>query len=360
LLGAAAVGTARIAAMVRALVVAAFLLAFAPAAAVAAPRPVGVVGETLGRFDRDSLALSGEGTPVLEPHAPGVLSPDGRRVAMGLSMAPPAGVSGRIGLWIVDSKTLHVVHAVPTGIAAEQVAYPGVVAALLQSGALVVVNPDTGEITHRYELHTGSICTARPASYPGGAVFLLAGSPLRLANVDAAGRVHIVTLGRLRSANCSSFALAVDPARRQAYVAAGDKVAEVALATRHVRYHAVRGSRTGRRVARWVPGAGLAVAGGGKLRLLDPRTWRTRWSVPGATGVAVTGTSVLAVGDGVRAYSYSGRLRYRALRGETIDALELAAGRAYAQSLQHVTVLDAATGAVRARLAQLFTRPWLL
>jgi hypothetical protein len=60
----------------------------APAASLAAATSIGVLGHTLARFDRDTLQPVGPQTQILEPHAPGVLSPDGKRPAMGVSTSP--------------------------------------------------------------------------------------------------------------------------------------------------------------------------------------------------------------------------------------------------------------------------------
>jgi hypothetical protein len=98
------------------------------APALAAPEPFGVVEQTLGRFDRDTLV------PIGVSANPG----------------PGAGPGGRVGLWIVEPSRMQVEHAVQTRIAAEAVAYPGVVAALLQNGRLITVNPRTGAITARH------------------------------------------------------------------------------------------------------------------------------------------------------------------------------------------------------------------
>jgi hypothetical protein len=57
-----------------------------------------VFGHTLARLDRDTLQPVGPQTQVIETHAPGVLSPEGRRMAMGISTNPPPGQRGRVGL----------------------------------------------------------------------------------------------------------------------------------------------------------------------------------------------------------------------------------------------------------------------
>src|SRR4051812_33182434 len=113
-------------------------------AAAGAQEPLGFAVQTFGRFDRDTLTPIDPSLALPEPHARPVYSPDGTRVALGLSAAGDR--TRRIGVWIVDPKRMAVEHAIATGIAAEAVVYPGVVAALLQDGRLVVIDPRTGKI----------------------------------------------------------------------------------------------------------------------------------------------------------------------------------------------------------------------
>src|SRR4051812_18723463 len=117
--------------------VAALAVLIAPAAA-RAQTPVGIVENALGRFDRDTLQPAGPVVALREPHARPVFSPDGERFAVGLSKAGTS-TTPRIGLWIVDPDRMTVEREVHTGIAAEAVVYPGVVAALLQNGELLIV-----------------------------------------------------------------------------------------------------------------------------------------------------------------------------------------------------------------------------
>jgi hypothetical protein len=338
----------------------------AMAASLAAATSLGVFGHTLARFDRDTLQPVGPQTPIIEPHARGVLSPDGKRLAMGVSTSPPPGQRGRIGLWIVDAAKLRVVHQVSTGIAAEAVAFPGVVAALLQGGELVIVDPATGQITARRRTGADSLCGPRSEAFAGGAVVPLLGPGAnpRLALVDARGRIRVVRLRlRVGRGTCPTMGLAVDRAGNRAFAATGDgQVAEVSLRTRRVRYHRtdVRTSAPRWRAA-WVPGAGLAVvAAGSGLHMLDPKTWRTRWRARDAKDLALSGTTLVTAGDGVRAYEPDGHRRFHALGRRAVGWFEVAAGLVYADDGRGLNVLDLGSGRVRSRLPPTNYGFWLL
>ena len=97
------------------------LIAAGPAPA--AREPLGIVEQTLGRFEPDTLAPVGARIDIAEPHTGPVLSPAGDLFALGVSAdpGPGAGPGGRVGLWIVDPSRMTVEHAVQTGIAAETV-----------------------------------------------------------------------------------------------------------------------------------------------------------------------------------------------------------------------------------------------
>jgi DNA-binding beta-propeller fold protein YncE len=304
----------------------------------AATAPLGVFRNTLAHFDRDTLQPVGPQTQVLEPHAPGALSPDGKRLAMGVSASPPPGVRGRIGLWIVDPQTLSVLHAVPTGIAAEQVAFPGVVAALLQNGDLVVVDPKSGRITARRHTRGDGLCSGRPATLRGGAIFgVTARGRASVALVSAAGRVRTIALRLRYRGACGHIGLAVDPSGRRAFATTGDgRVAEIDLSTRHIRYH--RTTARGR-IAAWVSGAGLAIAGPG-LYILNPRTWRTRRWERDARQLVVSGNTVVTAGRGVTAYEPNGHRRFHALGSRAIIWFQATAGRIYADDGHHLNVID--------------------
>jgi hypothetical protein len=337
---------------------------------------LGLVHSDLGRFQPDSLRPVGPRGTVAESHAPGVLSPDGSRLAFGLSKSPEPGtpVHGRVGLSIVDPATLEVLHEVQTGIAAEQVGFPGPVAAMLQGGELVIVDPDRGVIERRLS-GIGGECIAmqRPAATPGKAVFTTvgAGGRVRIAVVGRRGGVRTARLRRLRAAGPScGVGVAADPARDRVFVVARSLVAEVALGTLRTRYRRVPSlaSRCGSdepcgdaRTVAWIPGAGLALAGetiaGNRgershalgLVVLDRRLRHVRWHDMRASAVAASRRRVLALGDGVRGYGPDGRHRFTALRGRAVQGAEIVAGRAYVASGSRLFVLGAGRGAVRSR-----------
>ena len=70
----------------------------------------------LARFDPLSLRPVSRQVPIAEYHDAWALSPDGSRVALGMS-AP--GREGRIGILVVDLETMKVVRGIETGVAAE-------------------------------------------------------------------------------------------------------------------------------------------------------------------------------------------------------------------------------------------------
>jgi hypothetical protein len=317
------------------------------APALAAREPFGVVEQTLGRFDPDTLTPVGASIEVGEPHTGPVLSPTANRFAMGVSAnpSPGAGPGGRVGLWIVDPSRMEVEHAVQTGIAAEVVAFPGVVAALLQNGRLVTVDPRTGSITGRHTV--GYSSCAPPAVHAAGrGVFvneIRANGLIEMAFVDADGTLHkkTVQLGGGWTGSCRNTPLVADPARHRVYVVGPRNVAVVDVATRRATLRPIGDSSTSRYAA-LVPGGGLAVAGAQGLRVLDTRTWTTRWRDRAARSVIVSGRTVLASGHGVRARAAGGRLRWRrAVAGAAIAA---AAGRVYVNTRKELRILDLASG----------------
>jgi hypothetical protein len=343
---------------------------------IAATTVLGLVSGDLGRFQPDRLTPIGPRVSVAEPHAPGVLSPDGDRLAIGLSKSPEAGTPfrGRVGLAILDPATMRVLHEVQTGIAAEQVGFPGPVAAMLQGGDLVIVDPERGVVERRFRGIGGDCSTMqRPAATPGRAVFTTVGASgrVRIVVVGRRGGVRTARLARLRvrGPRCG-VPVAADAVGDRAFVVVGPLVAEVALDTLRTRYRRVPslerrcGSEdtcTDARTAAWVPGTGLAVAGetisagcGQRRRalglvVLDRRLRHVRWRDTRASAVAASRGRVLALGDGIRGYDPDGRRRFTALRGKAVLEAEIVAGRAYVSSCRNLVVLDAHTGARRSR-----------
>lgn len=336
------------------------VLALPSAAAAAARQPLGLVEQTLGRFDPDTLAPVGPSLEVQEPHTAPVPSPDRQRLALGLSAAPASGNGGRIGLWIVERARMRVLRAVATGIAAEAVAYPGVIAALLQNGELVIVDPATGAITRRRSIGS-SHCSPPAVAVGRRGVFVNEVRPdgvVEIAVVDARGRVALANV-RLKVApsasECRIAPLVADPAGRRVFVIGTSRVAVVDVLTRRVSFHAI-GDRGLRRTAALLPGGGLAVAGDRGLRVLDTRRWTLRWRDASARSVLVSGRTVLAFGGRIRARdARDGRLRWTA-SGDATLAGAVAAGRVYVSSARALRILDLATGRLRGVRAPIRTQ----
>jgi hypothetical protein len=82
-----------------------------------------------------------------------------------------------------------ITHEVRTGIAGEAVVYPGVVAALLQDGTLVVVDPDSGRIRSRRRVGYSS-CAPQPFTRLGHGIVVnaLNGPAPRWSSSTPAGR----------------------------------------------------------------------------------------------------------------------------------------------------------------------------
>jgi hypothetical protein len=314
----------------RQLVVVVLASLLAPATA-AAQRPLGVVEQTLGRFDRDTLQPVGPTLDLREPHAAPVFSPDGERFAIGLSKAGSAGTT-RIGLWIVDPDQMKLVHEVHTGIAAEAVVYPGVVAALLQSGELLVVDPKSGSVRSRRGVGYTS-CAPPAVQVPRRGVIVneVRSRDVEVTIVASGGRVHTLSVPlRSPARRCRKVGLAASDDR--VYITGYDSVIELDPVARRTAAHRVAGGTS----AAIVPG-GLAIAGPRGVAVVDTATWKTRWRDRTARSVLTSGGTVIAGGGDVRARdARTGRLRWRA----NGHALAVAAGRVYAQP----AVLDLRTG----------------
>jgi outer membrane protein assembly factor BamB len=302
----------------------------APATALA-QTPLGIVENTLGRFDRDTLQPVGATINLPEPHAAPVFAPDRERFAIGLSKA---GVdrTPRIGLWIVDPDQMTVVHEVHTGIAAEAVVYPGVVAALLQSGELLVVDPKSGSIRSRRRIgRTSCAPTAVQVPHRGVIVNEVRAAEVEVTIVESDGRVNTLSIPlKTPGRHCRKVGLAASSKR--VYITATEGVIEFDPVARRTTRHQVGGGTS----AAIVPG-GLAVAGPRGVSVVDTTTWKTRWRDRTARSVLTSGSTVIATGSDVRARdARTGTLRWRA----SGNALAVAAGRVYAQP----AVLDLRTG----------------
>jgi hypothetical protein len=207
------------------------------------PAPSSARGAGLERswrpLDRRSLRPGRPRAEIGEYHDTWSVSPDGGRIALGIS-AP--GTSARIGIRILDRATLETVRDVETGIVAEAVGWLSRerVGGILQSGEAVVADAVSGEVVARQAVPTMLECLygAPTAVTPLGLVVLLAGPDgrARLILVEPQGLARIVRLGRVRTSApgglCERAGLAVDPSTLHAYVVgARAPVAEVDLRT---------------------------------------------------------------------------------------------------------------------------------
>ena len=311
----------------------------------AAQLPLGVVDQTLARFDRDTLTPIRPALDIVEPHAAPVLSPTGDRLAVGVSEPPPSGTGGRVGLWVVDPARMEVLHRVQAGIAVEALAFPGVVAALTQGGDLLVVDPRTGAIVRRRRV--GYSHCGPPAVLAGRtAVFVNEVLPraveLTTVNPGGATRSRRVPLRTdARAPGCRSAPLVADGGR--VLVVGATDVASIDVATLRSKRHPI-GDRGAARTAAATPGGGLAVAGEQGLRVLDTRSWRLRWRDRRARYVTASGSTVLSVGDGLRARdAATGRRRWR-VRTTPDSIVTTAAGRVYVQGRGPIRILALSSG----------------
>lgn len=340
----------------------------------------------------DPLSLRPVSTPVRvgEYHDAWSLSPDGSRVALGISageslISPSRRLRGRIGIVIVDLDAMKVVQELETGIAASALGWlaPRRLVASLLRGGTVLVDPVTGKILRRWpglsdpgrSARSGDslvMLFPRPSSTPTD------GTATRLALVNARGRLRSVALDRIQLAagltNGVGYAdeagLAVDPGGGRAYVfAAGAPAAEVDLATMDVSYHDVEleaGAQPGKAVlarlrrALWL-GKGRAVVVGRNIvpddrggvasiaagaTLVDTAAWTLCVVDPRAGGAAFGAGRLLAYASGarpaigLRAYTPEGGKTFRLFDGEQVLDVQVAGGRAYVQTESALRVVD--------------------
>jgi hypothetical protein len=350
----------------------------------------------LARLDPLSLEPVSRRVEVGEYHHAWSLSPDGSRLALGVSsggsyLSPSRRIERRIGIMIVDVQAMKVVGEVATGIAAETVAWltPRRLVASLQRDGTVLVDPETGKILRRWPAFSFPDASARTR---GSLVMLFgaplesaAASPVRLAVVDASGRLRSVTLDQIRVGGDGfddRAGLAVDSERARAYVAAADApVAEVDLRTMRVAYHLelswpeverkdmLRGRQ---RRALWIGegqlavfGRDVTVAGGVNLAatpagvtLIDTGEWsacmldeRASQAALGANGLLIMygpGPPVSRgeAGAGVRAYSVGRGEVFQLLEGEQVWDVQVVGDHAYVRTPRAVPVIDTRSGKV--------------
>lgn len=339
-------------------------------------------GTVVAPLDRRSLRPGRPRAQIGEYHDAWSVSPDGGRIALGIS-AP--GADARIGIRILDRATLRTARDVETGIVAEAVGWVSRerVGAILQSGEAFVVDAVGGEVVARQAVPVEPDCLYAPptAVTPLGLVVLLAGSDgrARLILVEAQALARIVRLGRIRMSApggvCERAGLAIDPSTLHAYVVgARAPVAEVDLRTQTVRHHAVApavvrcGGCSVRRDALWLGSGRLVVSSlehttrtetPAGVALVDTRRGTVRPIHAGAGGATLAGDRLL-VYDGGRpplgrhrlglwSYDRDGRNGVPLLRGDGVWDVQVAGQRAYSRGTRRLHVIDLRRGQVVAR-----------
>jgi hypothetical protein len=344
----------------------------------------------LARLNSLSLRPVSPLVRVGEYHDAWSLSPDGSRVALGISageslISPSRRLRGRIGIVIVDLDAMKVVQEFETGIAASALGWLGprrLVASLLRGGTLLV-DPVTRKILRRWP---GLSDPGRSARSGDSLVMLFPGPSstpsdgtvaARLALVNARGHLRSVELGRIQLAagftNGVGYAdeagLAVDPGGGRAYVfAAGAPAAEVDFDTMDVSYHDVElevGAQSKTVLARvrralWLGQRravvfgrnivandrfGVAYSGAGAT-LVDTATWNS-CVVDARAGGAIFGAGrLLAYASGahpaigVRAYTPRGGKLFHLFNSEQVLDVQVVGGRAYVQTRSALRVVD--------------------
>jgi hypothetical protein len=345
----------------------------------------------LARLDPLSLRPVSPQVRLGEYHDAWSLSPDGSRVALGISageslISPSRRLLGRIGIVIVDLDSMKVVQEVETGIAATALGWlaPRVLVASLLRGGTVLVDPVTGKILRRWPGLSDPGRSARS----GDSLVMLFPSPsstptrgtaaTRLALVNARGQLRTVELDRIQLAagftNGVGYGdeagLAVDPSGGRAYVfAAGAPSAEVDLATLHVSYHRLElevGAQPKKKVlarlhrALWL-GDGRAVVLGRNIvpdsrfgvasiaagaTLVDTATWSSCVVDARAGGATFGAGRLLAYASGtrpaigLRAYTPRGGKILHLFNNEQVLDVHVAGGRAYVQTKSALRVVD--------------------
>jgi hypothetical protein len=352
----------------------------------------------LARFDPLSLEPVSRQVQVPEYHDAWSVSPDGSRLALGISsgsslISPSRPLSGRIGILIVDLEAMRVVGEVETGIAAEGLAWlaPRLLVAALQRGGTVLVDPLTGRILRRWAHLSDPLASARTGE---GLVTLFPGAPpvapegtaaAHLAVVDPQGRLRSVALERIQltlreSVQWDGAGLAVDAVRSRAYVFAADApAAEIDLGTMRVSYHRLEALFLSAgelgdtevqsddtlilrsRRALWLGDGhvlvfgqdGFAPAGvqdfeaiAAAAILVDTSTWSSCVLDTSAGGAAFVAGRMLVYGRedpasrGLRAYTVAGREAFHLFDGEQVWDVQVAGQLAYVRTHGAVHVVD--------------------
>lgn len=318
----------------RLVIVVSALLLGTPAGALA-QQPLALVDQTLAWRDRDTLAPAGPVLEVAEAHTAPVMGPGGQRFALGVSSPGEPGIPttgrGRVGLWVVDAQRLQLQRQVRAGIAAEAVVFPGMIGAVLQDGALLVVDPDSGRIISRRQVGF-SFGTPDGVHVAGRGVLVnevRRGRGVEVVVVSASGRVQtrFVRLPGVRR----TVALTAGDGR--AYIVGHRRIAVLDPRTLRVSTRRFDGAGTS---AAFADGA-LAVGGPRGLSLYDTTTWRALAQDDHSTHVFTSDGTFIASGDGrVKALTRDGRTEWSTAG----NAVAVAAGRVYASP----AVLDTLTG----------------
>jgi hypothetical protein len=358
----------------------------------------------LARLDPSSLRPVSGQVRVAEYHNAWSLSPDETEVALGVSagesvLARSQAPARRIGMYIVDLRTMQVVKEVQTGVAAEAVGWlrPRRVVAALQRGGTVLVDPLTGRVIRRWPSFS---FPDESALTPSGLVLLLprlresapnlpltrVTGPPRVAVVDYRGRLRSASLGQLRLVVHTRggiiyedrAGLAVDAAHGRAYVVApGARIAVVDLRTMRASYVNVaeaeppKPGAAGQRGVLWLGDDRIAVYGrdiGGAsgttpagVMVVNTRDWRACVLDRQASAAIVADNRILAYGPGspvsadepgtgLRAYALDGADAYHDLGDREIRDVEVAGGRAYVRTPDALYAVDVVSGAIQATI----------
>jgi hypothetical protein len=366
----------------------------APLLGVLFPEPHRSTLSVLARFDPLTLDPVSPRVEIGEYHGAWSLSPDRRRLALGISsgvstLSPPRPIRARVGIIIVDLETMKIVEEVVTGGFADALAWltPRRLVASAGGGG-VLVDPETGKIVRRRLGLRRPFASVRSVNR----VVMLSLGPRRQAEsqrrrgdasvhlsvIGARGHRRTVALDRIRLATRAEGrwdqpGLAVDSATERAYVVAADApVAEVDLRTMRTSYHRLdlpHGSRDPRgrpqglvlrsRTATWLGQGRLLVSGRdrfarpGRSELLVPAgatlvstaTWQARTIDTNARGTRFTARRLLAHGrTGLRGYTLDGRQTFHLLKSRPIRDVQVAAGLAYVHTPSAVRVVDVERG----------------
>jgi hypothetical protein len=265
--------------------------------------------------------------------------------------------------------------------------------AWLQWGAIIVV---TESEIRRVDWAAGTV--TRTARFDGSVVARVRGhhelvlllapkgiGAARLMVVDGRGRARVIPVPRISvgtqvelgndppTGQSRVAGLALDAARKVAYVVGDGLVAEVPLAG-VATYHALRGTFAkviagSWHSAAWLGGSTLAVAGRASadgrrsdamgLGFVDTTTWATRLVDRDVSLVTAWQDLALAPGalaGGLAAFDSSGAERFRLLAGQDVSVVATTPARAYVQTSTEWAAVELPTGRIVARPGNEFRR----